>query len=332
MEYRKLGKSDLMVSVVCQGTWSIVTEDFTWGRQEVADSIAAIHASLDAGVNFFDTAELYGGGESEEILANALGSRRKDVIIASKVAPEHLDPKGLAASCEQSLRRLKTDYIDLYQVHWPNAAVPMPDLYGRLEDLRQQGKIRVIGVSNFGPDFLAEALAAGPVASNQLPYSLLWRAIEFAIQPLCVKDEVGILCYSPLCQGLLTGKFASAAEVPETRARTRLFSSQRPHSRHGQAGCEAETFAALAEIATICKAIHLPMGRVALAWLLAQGAVTSAIAGARTAAQAFDNAKAADLKLPSDVIAKLSTATEKVKQAMGANADCWQAQSRMERP
>ena len=207
----------------------------------------------------------------------------------------------------------------------------MSDLYPRLDDLRRQGKIRVIGVSNFGPDFLTDALAAGAVASNQLPYSLLWRAIEFAIQPMCAKNNVGILCYSPLCQGLLTGKFASADAVPETRARTRLFSSKRPHSRHGEGGCETETFEALAEIGRICKAIHLPMGRVALAWLLAQEAVVSVVAGARTAAQAFDNANAADLKLPPDVLAKLSAATDKVKRAMGSNADFWQGQSRMEK-
>lgn len=330
MEYRKLGKSDLTVSAVCLGTWSIVGEDFTWGHQELADSVAAIHASLDAGVNFFDTAELYGGGESEEILARALGARRKNVVVASKVASEHLDAEGLAAACENSLRRLKTDYIDLYQVHWPSQTIPMSDIMPRLLKLRDQGKVRHIGVSNFGPEFLADALAAGPVQSNQLPYNLLWRPIEFEVLPLCVEKQVSILCYSPLCQGLLTGKFSSADEVPETRARTRLFSSKRPHTRHAQPGCERETFEAIAEIRKICASIHVPMSHVALAWLLAQKPVASVVVGARNAQQAGENAKAADLKLPADVLEKLSAATERIKQAMGDNADFWQAKSRME--
>lgn len=331
MEYRPLGQSDLSVSAVCLGGWSIVSEDFTWGHQETADSIAAVHASLDAGVNFFDTAEAYGGGESEEILAKALGPRRKDVIIASKVSPDHLDERGLAESCEKSLRRLKTDYLDLYHVHWPSLTIPMSDIMPRLLKLRDAGKIRHIGVSNFGPEFLADAVAAGCVVSNQLPYSLLWRPVEFEIQPLCVEHKIGILCYSPLCQGLLTGKFASPDDVPETRARTRLFSSKRPHTRHGQAGCEDETFAAVAAIRRICQDARVPMGRAALAWLLAQGAVASVVVGARNTAQAADNAQAGDVKLPPEVIAALTAATEKVKQAMGANADFWQAPSRMDK-
>ncbi|MFB3893832.1 MAG: aldo/keto reductase [Phycisphaerae bacterium] len=337
MEYRKLGKTDISVSAVCMGGWAIVTEDFNWGSQDVADSIAAVHASLDAGVNFFDTAEAYGAGESEEILARALDKRRKDVIIASKVGADNLSEDKLRASCDASLRRLKTDYIDLYQIHWPSPKIPIADTLAVLARLQKAGKIRAVGVSNFGPEYLVElveaARAAGVViASNQLPYSLLWRPIEVEIQPLCTEHGIGILCYSPLCQGILTGKFATADEVPATRARMRLFAKSRPHTRHGEAGAERQTFDAVAELRKVCKAAGVPMGRAALAWLLAQNAVVSVIAGARNAAQAKENASAAELKLPADVLAKLSAATEKVKAAMGQNADPWQHESRMVRP
>jgi len=330
MKYRRLGRTDIHVSVVCLGGWALVG-DSTWGEQEKDDSIAAVRAALEAGVNFLDTAEAYGSGQSEEVLAEALGAARKDVVIATKVSQGNLHPRRLRRSCEESLRRLKTDYIDLYQMHWPSPKVPPADALAAMQELKAEGKIRVIGVSNFGAGFLRELLAAGRVESNQLCYSLLWRPIEYEIQPLCVRNDVGILCYSPLCQGLLTGKFSNADEVPEGRARTRLFSGKRPQSRHGQAGAEAETFEAIAKIRGICSSLGRPMGTVALAWLLAQPGVTSVIAGARNASQATENAQAAELDLPADVIRQLSAATQKVKELMGANADMWQSDSRLDR-
>ena len=160
---------------------------------------------------------------------------------------------------------------------------------------------------------------------------MLWRAIENEVQPICVENDIGIICYSPLCQGLLTGKFASVDDVPEGRARTRLCSKDRPNARHEEAGCEAAVFRALDEIRAICESIGEPMGKVALAWLLAQDAVTSVIAGARNAEQATQNAQAAEVDLTEDVIEKLAQATEPVKRHIGTNADMWQTDSRMER-
>ena len=221
--------------------------------------------------------------------------------------------------------------IDLYQVHWPNPNVPISETLGAFEQLKSEGKIRAVGVSNFGRGYLEELLDAGRAESNQVCYSLLWRAIEHEIQPLCVENEMSILCYSSLCQGLLTGKFGSADEVPESRARTRLFSKDRLHSRHNQPGCEEETFEAIAGIRAICESIGQPMGRVALAWLLAQPGVTSVIAGARNADQAGQNALAVEVKLDVEVIDRLNQATAKVKHYVGANADMWQHDSRMGR-
>ncbi len=331
MKYRKLGRTDIEVSVVCQGCWSIVG-DGTWGPQDEADSVAAIGAALDAGINFFDTAVMYGAGYSEELLGRTLAGRRDEVVIASKYDASHTDPAKIKTDCEAALRRLQTDRIDLYQIHWPQPGMDMAAIIGALAELRDAGKIRTIGVSNFGPAYLADALANDEIATNQVPYSLLWRAVEYEILPACEADGVGILCYSPLCQALLTGKFASPDTVPEGRARTRLFSKDRPQSRHAEPGCERETFEAIAAIGRICDGLGLPMGSVSLAWLLAQPAVASVLAGGRNARQVAENAKAGDIVLTPDTVAALSAATETVKSYAGPNADMWESDSRLDRP
>lgn len=309
----------------------MATKDAFWDGQDRGDSLAAIRAGLDAGVNFFDTAPAYGNGESEEILGEALGSRRRETILATKIAPTDLEPDKLRQSCERSLRALQTDYIDLYQIHWPSRTLPLEPTWRTLDALRTEGKIRHIGVSNFGKSFFNELLQLGRTESNQLPYSLVWRPVEFDIQPLCVANEMSILCYSPLAQGLLTGKFQTADAVPEKRARTRLFSANRKMTRHGEPGCEQETFAALAGIRRVADELGQPMGRVALAWLLAQPSVTSAVVGARNSAQAAENAAAAELQPGADVIARLSAITESLKNNLGNNADPWEHISRMEK-
>jgi len=330
MEYRRLGQTDMQVSNVCLGCWALIGGS-TWGDQDRDESLATVRAALDVGVNFFDTAAGYGDGESEKLLGKALADVRKDVVIATKVSFGQLAPEDVARSCDRSLRLLQTDVIDLLQIHWPRADVPLADTLGAMQRLQEAGKVRAIGVSNFGTSYLQELLALGRIETNQLCYSLLFRAIEHEIQPMCVENDIGILCYSPLCQGVLTGKFASADDVPEGRARSRLFSKDRPQSRHGEPGCEAEAFAAVARLREIARRLGEPMGRVALAWLLARDGVTSAIAGARSVAQARENARAADLKLPADALDELAAVTEEVKARIGPNADMWQTESRMER-
>jgi myo-inositol catabolism protein IolS len=302
--------------------------DATWGEQDERQSVATIHAALDAGVNFFDTAESYGAGYSEALLGRVLASRRHEVIIATKTSGGHLASDALREACEGSLKRLRTDVIDLYQIHWPNHEIPIAETLGALDALKQQGKIRAAGVSNFGVRDLSDLLNAGSCETDQLPYSLLWRAIEFEIQPKCMDSEIGILCYCPLAQGLLTGKFASADDVPEGRARSRLFSDKRAQTRHHQPGCETELFAALGRIRSISEGVGRPMAHVALAWLLHQPGVTSVPAGARTPEQIAKNAEAAALKLPAEVVGALNAATEEIKRKMGTNADMWQSDSR----
>ncbi len=327
MKYAKLGRTDIRVSEICMGCWALVGGDY-WGRQEEADSLAAVRAALDAGINFFDTAEGYGAGLSEEILGKALAGRRREAVIATKVSRGHLSVDEIPKACEASLARLGTDRIDLYQIHWPSREVPLPETIGALQRLREAGKVRAVGVSNFGPGDMDDLLAAGRAESNQLPYSLLWRAIEFEIAPKCVAGEVGILSYSSLMQGLLTGKFKTADEVPEYRARTRHFSGDRPRARHGGPGCEQETFAAVERVRAIAGRAGRPMADVSIAWLLAQPGVTSVIVGVRNPEQAARNARAADLVLPPEAIDELTAATEPLKKALGPNPDMWMTESR----
>jgi len=333
MRTRKLGGTDLEVSTVAFGCWAIVG-GFNWGPQDEEDSIAALRAAHEAGFTLFDTAEGYGDGYSEQLIGKALGGVRDEIVIASKVSPGHFAPDDMKAACDRSLERLGTDRIDLYQLHWPKHDIPIAETLGVLEELKRSGKILHAGVSNFGAVDLPEALAAAPggpglIASNQLSYSLLFRAIEFEVAPACVEGGVGILTYSSLMQGLLTGKFASADDVPDDRARTRHFSSSRPQARHSGPGCEAETFAAVEAIREVADGLGQPMADVSLAWIAAQPGVSSVIAGGRNADQARRNAKAGELELPADALARLSEAAEPLKQKLGPNPDMWQTGSRM---
>ncbi|MBN1887400.1 MAG: aldo/keto reductase [Thermoflexales bacterium] len=327
MNYHSLGKSDISVSALAMGCWALAG-DATWGPQDQAQSTATVRAALDAGVNFFDTAEGYGGGDSELALGQALAGRRHAAVIATKVSRAGLSGSQVLLACERSLQRLQTDYIDLYQIHWPSRTVPLDETLEALERLREQGKIRAAGVCNFGVQDLTELLQVAQVETNQLPYSLLWRAIEDEIKPKCVEAGVGILCYSSLAQGLLSGKFSSPDEVPEGRARTRFFSKERSQARHGEAGCEAETFAAIERIRHICGALGQPMAKVALAWLLYQEGVSAVIAGARSPAQIQETAQATELELPAELVDELSQATDDLKQKLGPNPDMWQSESR----
>lgn len=327
MKYTELGKTGWQASVLALGCWQFGGGPY-WGDRDERESIATIRAALDEGINLFDTAEAYADGYSEIVLGRALAGQRHQALIATKVSPANLSRDGVQRACENSLRRLNTDYIDLYQVHWPNHEVPLSETMASLESLRGQGKVRAIGVSNFGVGDLTEALANGRIETNQLPYSLLWRAIEYEIAPECLRHGVGILCYSPLAQGLLTGSYTCADEVPEGRACTRLFADVRPGTRHGQPGCEPETFATIDALRRLADEAAVPMSSIALAWLLQQPGVSAAIVGARNPTQLRANLHAADLSPAPDMVRRLGEATEALKHHLGPNPDMWQSQSR----
>jgi aryl-alcohol dehydrogenase-like predicted oxidoreductase len=328
MKYRKFGSTDIDISTIVMGCWAI-GGGYTWGEQDERDSIDTIRAAIDAGINMFDTAEFYNDGISEEVLGKGLSGRRNEVLIATKAWPDNLTADKLIRACERSMKRLRTDYIDLYQIHWPNWNVPLEESLGAMEKLKQDGKIRFIGVSNFGVRDLTEAVGCAEIVTDQLVYSLLFRAIEYEILEKCRKAQLGVLAYSPLAQGLLTGKFKEPDEVDDERARVRWFSKNRSGTVHDSEGCEKEAFEAVEKIQAICDDIGEPMANVALAWVLQQPGVTAVLAGARKPDQIINNALAVDLELTREVLNSLSDATEEVKKKIGPNADPWRTASRI---
>jgi aryl-alcohol dehydrogenase-like predicted oxidoreductase len=327
MQTTTLPRTDLEVSRVAMGCWALAG-DMTWGPQDEAAGIAGIQAALDAGINFFDTAELYGNGASEVMLGKALRGIRDRAVIASKFSPENASADAVVAACERSLKALDTDQIDLYQIHWPSREVPWEETWRAMEGLRDAGKIRYLAVSNFGVRDMQDHLSIGLPVSNQLPYNLVLRAIEYEILPRCIEHKIGVLCYSPLQHGLLTGKFRTADDVPEGRARSRHFSCERHLTRHGEPGCEQATFAAIDRLREISEELGRTPSDVAMAWLLAQPGISSVVVGIRSPEQARENAAAADLQLDAATLAALNEASEPVKQALGRNPDMWEGEEK----
>lgn len=324
MKYHLFPNTELSVSQLCFGCWGVAS-DFHWGERDEQESIQAMLAAVDAGVNFFDTAPVYGNGTSEELLGGVLAEHglRPSTVIATKVSPDKMRPQDIHTECEDSLRRLRTDYIDLYQTHWSNREVPVADTWGAMQELREQGKVRHIGVCNMGLSDLADVSALQQPLTNQLPYNLLWRMIEAEILPHCIEQQIGVLVYSPLMHGMLADKYQTAAEVPDGRARSRHFTSDRPLARHGEPGCETETFAALDQIREIARGNHRSMAEVALAWTLQQPGIVSVIAGARNAEQLRANVHSLDNLLSDDCLERLNATTEPLRQKLGTNPDMW---------
>ena len=328
MKFRSLGSSSLEVSVLAFGAWQLA--DFAyWGDSKKPEE--AVRAAMDLGINLFDVAESYADGDSERVLGRALGRDRHKVLVATKVNMEHCEPAALKTACENSLQRLRTDHIDLYQVHWPNRHVHFRETYKAMLQLRQEGKVREIGVSNFGRDDLKAWMNVGTAVSNQLGYNLLFRPIEEEIIPECMKLQVGILVYMPLLQGVLTGRWRTADEIPQSRRRTRHFSSRREGTRHGEEGCETLTIETLQQIQEVADRLGRPMADVAIAWLLAREGVASVLVGGNKRQQIERNIAAMDFNLGPDMINRLDEITQPLKERFGVNADLWEgtAQSRV---
>jgi aryl-alcohol dehydrogenase-like predicted oxidoreductase len=266
---------------------------------------------------------MYGAGVSEEVLGKALGTRRKEVYIADKVSPENCAPDRVRRSCEASLRRLGTDRIDLYQVHWPSRSVPFEDTWAALADLRDEGKIRQIGVSNFGPRDLGNWGARENAVSDQVGYNLLFRAAEYEVIPACRERDVSVLAYMPLMQGLLTGRYASIEDIPMLRRRTRHFSRHRDGTRHGEEGHENLLMDTVADLRDFAAAVGLTVEGMALSWLAAQPGVASIILGARNPSQLLGNLRGlADIGPAA--VAQLNELTYPLKRVLGPNCDMWQ--------
>ena len=329
MNYNYLGKTNIKVSEFALGCWPFAGGS-VWGTQDKSDSISTVHAALDNGINFFDTAEGYNDDyHSESILGEALVNRRNRSVIATKISPPNLLPQKIEEACNNSLKRLSTDYIDLYQIHWPNHDLNMEDSINELNKLVDKGKIRSLGVCNFGVDDLNEILNLGVFSTDQLPYNLLWRPIEEEILPECKKNNIGIICYSPLAQGLLTGRYRNADEVPDGISRSRLFNKNRPLSNHDDEGCENEVFKCINKIQEIAKTLGENSAKISLSWVRQQSNITSLLVGARNTKELEMNLSAFEYDLSTELLKELTDLTNNVKLYLGKNPDMWKSDNRM---
>ncbi len=317
MQQRQLGTSPISISALVMGTWQAGRQ--MWTDIDDAESVRAIRCALDAGVTTIDTASVYGDGHSERIVARAVGADRSRVVIATKVFANAMKHDQVMAACERSLANLATDYIDLYQIHWPSGTfgsnqVPIEETMGALVKLKAQGKIRAIGVSNFSETQLAEALEYGDIVSLQPPYSLFWRQVEQDARPLCLARNLTILAYSPMAQGLLTGKFGPDHRFKrgDHRAQNRLFAPE--HFNRART--------ALDQLQPIADRYGATLGQLALAWVMAQPS-TCAIAGARNADQAAQNAAAARIAISMEDLAAMDRIGRQVTDHLDDDPVMW---------
>jgi myo-inositol catabolism protein IolS len=325
MEWRQCGRSDLRLPLLGVGTWSFGggADDY-WGEQSQREAEAVVGRAIDLECAYFDTAQGYNDGRSESALGQLLKGRRDRVLIGTKISPTNTRPEALREHCEASLARLQTDRIDVYMVHWPMAPPLVQDAFATLQSLRDEGKIRYIGVSNFGVQQMREARTAGAdFVVDQLGYNLFFRAVEHEILPFCQAHGIGIIGYMPLLQGILSGKYGSPERVPPLRARTRHFSSSRPGTRHGEAGAEAELFTALGKLDELATETGVPMSDLALAWCAAQPALTCVLAGARNVRQLEANVRGVSVTLSPEIRERLNTLSAPLAAALGPNPDMW---------
>jgi aryl-alcohol dehydrogenase-like predicted oxidoreductase len=312
MEQRQLGRTGVSVSKLCLG--AMMFGD--WGTKDHDESIRIIHRALDAGINFVDTADVYSHGESEEIVGKALAGRRDEVVLATKVhSPMDDDPnhrgnsrRWIMREVEDSLRRLGTDWIDLYQIHRPDPATDIDETLGALTDLVHAGKVRYIGHSTFPASAIVEAQWTArergreQFRSEQPPYSILTRGIEAEVLPACQRYGMGVIPYSPLAGGWLSGRYRKDADVtgPMSYARQRLanrFDMSLPENQRKLDAAE--------QLAELAEQAGMSLIQLAIAFVLRHPAVTAAIIGPRTMDHLESQLTAADIQLPDDVLDRI---------------------------
>ena len=312
MRTRKLGNTDLELTTVGLGTWAIGGGDwkFGWGAQDRGDAIAAILRAVELGLNWIDTAAVYGNGQSEQLVGDALkqlGDNHRP-IIATKCSRIILDdgniiarltPESVKAECDASLQRLGIDAIDLYQMHWPEPEDDIEAGWGAMVDLLNEGKVRNIGVSNFNVQQMKRLQPIHPIASLQPPYSMIARGVENEILEFCADNNIGVVCYSPMCKGLLTGTMTPerAGQLDESDHRRRDPKFNPP---------QLDVHLALIDVLRpIAERHRRSLAELAIAWVLRRVEVTSAIVGARRPAQIEGTAAAGDWSLGADDIAEI---------------------------
>jgi aryl-alcohol dehydrogenase-like predicted oxidoreductase len=311
MIYNKLGDSELDISAITFGAWAI--GGWMWGGANKEDAIKAIHQAIDLGINTFDTAPVYGFGQSEEITGLALEGKRSDIILLTKFGLRWNEKMGqfyfsssdnsgnpvdiyrysgkesIIKECEDSLRRLKTDYIDLYQIHWEDPTTPVEETFEAVLQLIQQGKVRYAGVCNYSIELVNRASSIVPVVSNQVPYSMVYRDIESDVIPYSLENSMGILAYSPLQRGILTGKIRPGHVFGEGDHRpTTKFYKEPNLTRINQF---------LENIRPIAQSRNVSLAQLVINWTVSQPGITSALVGARDPEQVKENARALSFTL-----------------------------------
>lgn len=328
MEYRTLGKSDLKVSAITFGAWAI--GGWMWGGTDMKEAIDAIHAGLDQGITSIDTAPVYGFGLSEQIVGEALKGKQRDKIqLFTKFGLRwdtdrgelHADTQdnngktlrvnkyagkeGVHYECEQSLKRLRTDYIDLFQIHWPDPTTPIEETMEALILLKEQGKIREAAVCNYNVSQLIEAEKTLALVSNQIPYSMLQRDYEKQVVPYCQEHQMSILAYSPMQRGILTGKF-----TPEHQFNK---GDHRATSKYFQPENIRRINVFLEKIRPIAEDRQATLAQLVLCWTIHQPGITVALAGARNREQAVQNAGAANIRLTDEEMKQINACLENLQ-------------------
>jgi aryl-alcohol dehydrogenase-like predicted oxidoreductase len=308
MTKKKLGNSDMQLSPIGFGSWAVGGGDwqFSWGPQDDNDSIAAIHKALELGINWIDTAAVYGLGHSEEVVARALKTTSHKPYIFTKCGlvwgekrEANNDLKQIRREAEDSLRRLGVDTIDLYQVHWPKPEEEIEEAWAVMADLQKQGKVRWIGVSNFSVEQMERVSKIAPITSNQPPYSMLNRAVEPAILPYCQKNNIGVINYAPMHSGLLTGA------MTKERVANLTTDDFRRKAKNYQEPLLSRNLAVADFLSTIGKKHNVSAGVVAIAWTLHHPAITAAIVGGRNAKQVEGVIPATTFRLSEEEFAEI---------------------------
>jgi myo-inositol catabolism protein IolS len=314
---RQLGATDIRISPIVMGMWQAGKQ--MWSGIDDTEIQQAVRAAFQEGINAFDTAEMYGMGHSERMLAAATADIRPHVIYMTKVFSNHLAYDQVLAACHRSLKNLKTDYIDIYQIHWPAGSwgsrkVQIEETMRALNDLKSQGKIRAIGVSNFSAAELKEAASYSRIDSLQPPYSLFWRQVEKDALPYCRENSITVLAYSPMAQGILAGRFGAEPhfEKGDHRRGHRLF--QPPMYGSVQKAVE--------DLLPIAQRNGISLAQLALAWVISR-ANTCAIAGARNAGQAVENARAMKAVLSAADLAEIEAVGRTVTDRLDDNPVQW---------
>ncbi len=312
MEYTKLGKTEITISRITHGCMELGgsgNPDVYWDVRDEEYNSQLLRTALEQGITTFDTAEGYGGGRSEAIVGRALHDVRSSCVIATKVAKTHLCADDIERALEGSLKRLQTDYIDLYYVHWPNPEIPLEETMTKLERLREQGVIKSIGVSNFSIEQLKEAVRYAQVSAYQPEYNLLSREIEQELMPFCVENDISILSYNSLAKGILTGAFHlyGATLSPED------FRNKKPLFQKDNMQIQKELILCLQQIA---ERHNATISQVAIKWAMEQTGMTSAIIGTQNNRHFLENINAFSLSLREEEKTAIRAASDSVISKM----------------